>query len=559
MRPIEIANLLSAVLLILLAPLPLRAETYYVAVGGSDTAAGTEAAPFASVGRAQTAAKGGDTVLIRGGRFAFSGSGTVGVAFSKSGSAGALISYYAYPGEIPVFDLTNLAPSNRVTGLDVHCSYIHIRGLEVMGVRQYQSGQDSWGVRIQGSNNVIENLNVHNNEAPGIFITSGANNTILNCDSHHNYDKLESGGSADGFGCHSSGGGNVISGCRAYDNSDDGFDFINAAGSCTVEKSFSFRNGFIPDTTTGTGNGAGFKAGGYGSPPSVPSTGAAAHTVQQCVAFGNRSQGFYANHHPGKINFFNNTSFNNPTNYNMLADSGYPSSHVIHNNIAMASGTAISNLTGGTDDFNSWTLSVTVSNDDFLSVAQAQAELPREADGALPAISFMHLADGSDLINKGTDVGLKYAGAAPDLGAFEVGLVETGTGGAGASGAGGNAGTSMGGTGAAGKAGSGGKTGSGGQAGTATGKTGTGGVSGSVTSGGFATGGVSAMGGAMNAAGASASSAGWATAAAGSGEGTGSCGCKVAPGSTFGGGAPVPLVALGLAIAGMFWRRRIRP
>jgi hypothetical protein len=81
----------------------------------------------------------------------------------------------------------------------------------------------------------------------------------------------------DGFGCHSSGGGNVLSGCRAYDNSDDGFDFINAAGSCTVEMAFAFRNGC-----------AGFKAGGYGSPLNVPSTGAATHTVRQCVAFGNR-------------------------------------------------------------------------------------------------------------------------------------------------------------------------------------------------------------------------------------------------------------------------------
>jgi hypothetical protein len=31
----------------------------------------------------------------------------------------------------------------------------------------------------------------------------------------------------------------------------------------------------------------------------------------------------------------------------------------------------------------------------------------------------MHLAEGSDLIDGGQDVGLVYAGAAPDLGAFE--------------------------------------------------------------------------------------------------------------------------------------------
>jgi parallel beta-helix repeat protein len=436
----------NVVLFALLAPLQGFAANYYVAPKGSDAAAGTEGEPFATVGRAQTVATAGDTVFIRGGTFAFSGTGTVGVSFTKSGQANSLIKYFAYPGEIPIFDLTNLTPGGRVTGLDVHCNYIHLRGLEVLGVHQYQSGQDSWGVRIQGSNNILENLDVHNNDAPGIFITSGADNLILNCDSHHNYDVLESGGSGDGFGCHASGGGNVLRGCRSYDNSDDGFDFINASGSCTVEQSVSFRNGYVPGTTTAAGNGAGFKAGGYGSPPSVPTTGAATHTVRQCVAFGNRAQGFYANHHPGQINFLNNTAFNNPVNYNMLADSGYPSSHVLRNNVAMASGTAISNLTGGTDSFNSWSLSVTVSTADFVSVDQAEALTARTADGSLPSIGFLHLVADSDLIDKGTDVGLPYSGAAPDLGAFEYGATAggaTSTGGtasvAGAANAGGGA------------------------------------------------------------------------------------------------------------------------
>lgn len=485
---------LGASLLVLLAPLSLHAATYYVSPTGSDTAAGTmDAAPFATVGRAQTAAVAGDTVLIHGGRYALPGTGTVGVAFSKSGTANLLINYFAVAGEIPIFDLTNLTPSGRVTGLDVHCNFIHIRGLEVMGVHQFAAGQDSWGVRIQGSNNILENLNVHNNDAPGVFITSGANNLILNCDSHNNWDFLEGGGSGDGFGCHSSGGGNVLSGCRSYDNSDDGYDFINAAGTCTVERSFSFRNGWQPGTTTAAGNGAGFKAGGYGSPPAVPATGAATHTVRQCVSFGNRAQGFYGNHHPGRINFFNNTAFRNPANYNMLADAGFPSDHMLRNNIAMATGTTISNLTGGTDTFNSWTLPVTVSAADFLSVVETEALAPRGADGSLPSVNFMRLVAGSDLIDKGTDVGLPFVGAVPDLGAFEFGAtISTGTGGAaGTGGTGGAAGT--GGAGGRAATGTGGVTGTGGGnvvAGTGgstvagTGGSGTGGVVGSSGTGG---------------------------------------------------------------------------
>jgi MYXO-CTERM domain-containing protein len=49
------------------------------------------------------------------------------------------------------------------------------------------------------------------------------------------------------------------------------------------------------------------------------------------------------------------------------------------------------------------------------------------------------LGEGSPMIDKGLDVGLAFAGAAPDLGAFEVGLdvcagLSPGTGGAGGSG-----------------------------------------------------------------------------------------------------------------------------
>ena len=35
----------------------------------------------------------------------------------------------------------------------------------------------------------------------------------------------------------------------------------------------------------------------------------------------------------------------------------------------------------------------------------------------------MHLAEGSDLIDSGTDLGLPYSGSAPDLGAFEFGEI----------------------------------------------------------------------------------------------------------------------------------------
>ena len=66
----------------LLIAAPANAAEYYVATTGDDDAAGTEAAPFQTVERAQMAAAAGDTVFIRGGVYEFSGTTrTVGVTF----------------------------------------------------------------------------------------------------------------------------------------------------------------------------------------------------------------------------------------------------------------------------------------------------------------------------------------------------------------------------------------------------------------------------------------------------------------------------------------------
>ena len=583
-----IPALLALLVGLLLVGSPALAAEYYVAPDGSGTTC-SMAAPCGRVEDAQAQATAGDTVWIRGGTYTFAASATMGANFTKSGTANNPIRYFAYLAETPVFDLSNGTPNGRVTGLNLQCNWVHVRGLEVRGVQQYMSGQDSWGVRVQGSNNVIERVVAHHNEAPGFFITSGANNLILNCDSHHNYDVLEQGGSGDGFGCHSTGAGNVLRGCRAWANSDDGYDFINAPGACTVEQSFAINNGYVPDTTTAAGNGAGFKAGGFGSPPANVPNPVPRHVVRQCVAFGNRSQGFYANHHPGGLDFFNNIAFRNATNYDMLTDT--TSDHELRNNIAMTPGTAITRLTGGSDTFNSWTLQVSVSSADFASFSEAEALAPRQSDGSLPNTTFLRLAAGSDLIDKGEDVGLPFAGVAPDLGPYESGLAPgtgggaAGTAGRGAGGAAAGASGATSGTGGIlaqggttpGGAGTGGRSGgtlgagasgantsgnagavvSGGVAGTSPVTSGGAGVGGTFASGGFVAGGRSNGGtsiGGTTAAG-TPTAGGLATPSSGSdvqNEAAG-CGCRMGGAS---GTTPLWLLALGLlAIPARRWTR----
>jgi Right handed beta helix region len=301
------------------APLSARAATYYVSTTGSDAAAGTLAAPFASWARAQTAAAPGDTVYFRGGRYAYtaatstctSGTATVSaIVLNKSGTAGSPIRYWAYPGETPVFDFSGISDTTkyscRQVGVYVQADWLYLKGLELTGTLQLNDlNHESWCVYVRpGNDNTFEQLDAHHNMGPGFFIQTGGNNTFLNCDSHENEDTLTSNGdgqSADGFGCHpdhAGNTGNVFRGCRAWWNSDDGWDFINSQEACTVESSWSWYNGYKPDAVTNgqpvalaAGNGNGFKGGGYGDPqtgvPAVPPQ----HVIQQDCAFYNKANG----------------------------------------------------------------------------------------------------------------------------------------------------------------------------------------------------------------------------------------------------------------------------
>jgi hypothetical protein len=314
---------------------------------------------------------------------------------------------------------------------------------------------------------------------PGLFIIKGGNNLILNCDSHDNYDPLSSsgaGGNADGFGCHVPVGdtGNVFRGCRAWWNSDDGWDLISAKEIVLIENSWAWYNGYQPGTMTASGDGNGFKVGGYGLPATdVPAT-VPAHTVQKCLAFLNRAAGFYMNHHPIANRVYNNTSYNNHPDFNLLgvAADGMTDANmaILRNNIAFG-GTLLSNSTGPQidDAYDSWNanLGVTVTAADFQDLSVTGMDGPRLADGSLPTVANFHLAMGSDLIDKGTNLGLPYVGAAPDLGAFEYGEIGGGSPDAGstggAAGTGGTSGAGRCGSGAGGvDAGPGGSSGSGG-------------------------------------------------------------------------------------------------
>jgi len=254
------------------------------------------------------------------------------------------------------------------------------------------------------------------------------------------------------------------------------------------------------------------------------------HLIQNNVAWKNKANGFYANHSTGGNTWYNNTSFQNGTQYNMMASIFNSDGtrqdgviltgskvHIMRNNIGYPNKNEYITGYGVDTAFNTWDLNITPAAKDFLSIIDpsltakdatvettAGALGPRQADGSLPNVDFLKLAAGSQMIDKGTDVGLPFVGAAPDLGAYEYGA----TGSAGASGSGGA-------TGSGGAAASGGTTGTGGRAGG-------GGITGS--SGAPGSGGRSGGGGTTVVGG-----------AAGSGGGTAIAGAPGTGGSTIGG------------------------
>jgi hypothetical protein len=406
---------------------PRRAATWYVAPDGNDNNPGTLAQPFASITRAQTAASAGDTVYIRGGTytsFSVASSDTSYDYYHYINKSG--ISYLAYPGDPrPVFDFSNVNPgTKRTCAFNVVGGNNTFEGFDVTGIRAGNHPQvDSW--RISGSGNTLRRIVNRDSQAYGVYIRGSASNTLVeNCDSYNLIGVQNvSASNTDGFGCHASGSGNVFRGCRAWACSDDGYDALNnSGGSITFDHCWAYDNGRLD------GNKIGFKIGGYGCSGDAYPTPPPVHNVRFCLAARNGSHEFYANHQPGQAaNWYNNSAYDlSGSGFNMLEgnDNGSQCSvagwrEVMHNNLTYIAG--ISNLDGNQSvvNNNSWTLPVTVTDADFMSLDASQMTLPRKADGSLPDITFMRLVSGSDLIDRGVNLGFSFNGAAPDLGCFE--------------------------------------------------------------------------------------------------------------------------------------------
>ncbi len=420
----------------------LLAAEFYVAPNGDDSNSGSIEQPFATVQQAQNAASPGDTVFIRGGTYRMTeeqiarrkGIFAVITFLDKSGEAGRPIAYRAYQNEKPVFDCSAVKPEGvRIDAFHITGSWLHLIGLEVVGVQVTMKGHtQSICFENDGSHNIYERLSMHDGQAIGIYSVRGSGNLFLNCDAWNNWDYTSEdgkGSNVDGFGCHPPKGsvGNVFRGCRAWFNSDDGYDCLGAAESVTLENCWALYSG-LNAAGKKLGDGNGFKAGGYGArdasglPSPIPR-----HVVRNCLAVGNRSSGFYANHHPGGCDWFNNSAFRNGSNFNFLGRlmdnvTDVPGSgHRIRNDLSYRSRALVSKFDPAKNeaDHNSFAPEMKLTDGDFVSLDEKQLIAPRQSNGDLPVIIFLHPSAGSALIGGGANVGLPFRGVAPTIGAFE--------------------------------------------------------------------------------------------------------------------------------------------
>lgn len=350
------------------------ANTFYVSLTGSDSQAGTLESPFASLEYAHNKAQPGDTILLRGGVYAL----TSDIDLKSDGASDNLITVASYPGEHAILDGSSLPQGEYVINMQ-DASWNHLVGIEI------RNGSEG-GLIMQGNShdNIIERLDVHHNGAQsewdgkGISLYgTGGNNLFLNNDSHDNRDLH--GDNADGFQISSTGEGNVLSGNRAWGNSDDGFDLFNVqdgtqAGAVRLEGNWAFANGFDASGNP-AGDGVGFKLGGQRSDAGSESGG---HTLVHNLAWSNGGSGFDENGATAPSTLEGNTAHDNGS-YNFAF---WEQDNTFRGDVSYGSGRlAISGSSSG----SSWDVDAAPVTPDPMTVAEARAA--RGSDGSLPDTS----------------------------------------------------------------------------------------------------------------------------------------------------------------------------
>ena len=400
---------------------------------------------------------GGDSLFLTDGVYYITATVDVKTA---AGTADKRTFVGAMKGAHPIIDGSKMAYSNnsQSNGIRTRVAYVHLYGITV----RYAGFK---GFLIGGSYNLIENCTSQASVDSGFGIKDADNSTFLNCDSFDSFDyqlggtgNPDFGGNADGF-CDKqfTGGGNTYINCRAWNNSDDGWDlykrgtsepivFINCitynnspeyydfTGNPRLETDKNWFDSVEGKTMTtsknhtdtwyrnhyyNNGNKNGFKIGGAGVATDV--------TMYRCLAVANTVKGFDQNYTQGNVKLYNCSAYDNKNNYHF--GSAEMRSLDIKNSISYYSQAADENpknewwkdiITTGnyTHSSNSWDMpGMAPADADFASVEPASCIGERDSKGIFN-VPTMCLVKGSKFIDAGELIAgyEDYKGSKPDLG-----------------------------------------------------------------------------------------------------------------------------------------------
>jgi uncharacterized repeat protein (TIGR02059 family) len=419
------------------------AKTYYASPSGNNSNPGTITQPWLTWSKAFQTAVAGDTVYFRGGKYPNSG-GAAGETGFRSGIATDPICFINYPGEEPILDCSNKTVGQNTFFRAVsvwNVGYLYFKGLSITNVPQLLYGGSytvTSGLDTYKSHHITyENLKISYVQGPGLGVYGCNEVYVKNCDVWEVCDSRAPNPGQNGVGFQWN---SVVKffdntmyntriyfeGCRTWNFSDNGF-AGPGVGYVEIKNCWAFNGAKLK------GEGCGFKLnmGTYGDLVNP-----LCRLVVNCISAMNGGYGFSPNNYQGNTfnaNIFNNTLYHN--GYKGVPNMGYgffildylgstPAPNEKYcNNISFDNELGV-NLVADkwTNTFNSWNTppGATVSNADFLSLDWTEMLRPRKADGSLPDINFLKLAPGSDLIDKGTNVGLAFNGSAPDLGYSEA-------------------------------------------------------------------------------------------------------------------------------------------
>lgn len=310
----------------------------------------------------------GTVIQVRGGTYY----PTATLQSTANGTSSSPVTLTAYGSEVVKISGSSLPSGSWIFKLTA--DYWNVSNIT------FQNSPDSAVVCQSCTGTTWNNIKTINGGDSGFTLTGDgtANNTVKNIDSYGNYDAAEHGENADGIAIKfGSGTGNLVTGARVYNNSDDGIDLWSFSSPVTIEHTWSFGNGQNRwGDSAFAGDGNGYKLGGDGE--------TVAHVVNNSAAWDNKGNGFTENSNTGAIVINRTTAYAN-------GNWGYyfaTSSARLGKNLAVSNGSGlVSKGSSVVSAGNNWDSGI--GTPAFLSTDATTCYNARSSSGTLPATTFL--------------------------------------------------------------------------------------------------------------------------------------------------------------------------